>query len=173
MRSLEGPGTMISVGYRCATCSELHEGLPDVSFVKPDPWFAVPQAERDRRVLLAADTCVIDDVEFFVRGVLFVPLVDAEGSLGLGVWVSQKRENFARYLENFDSADIGPYFGWLATRIRSYDDDTFALRTMVHFQGGDVRPSIVLEASDHPLSVDQREGITLAKAWEIVHRCGG
>jgi hypothetical protein len=32
-----------------------------------------------------------------------------------------------------------------------------------------MRPLIELERTNHPLAVAQSEGITLAKAWEIVH----
>jgi hypothetical protein len=40
---------------------------------------------------------------------------------------------------------------------------------MAHFRGDGLRPRIELEPADHPLAVDQRDGITLAKAWEVVH----
>ena len=43
------------------------------------------------------------------------------------------------------------------------------LKTMAHFRGEGLRPSIILEPGAHPLSVDQRDGISLRKAWEIVH----
>lgn len=85
------------------------------------------------------------------------------------MWVSQKRENFYNYLDNFDSANIGPFFGWLCNRISYYKQDTLLMKTMAHFRGDGLRPFIELEETDHPLAIDQRDGITLAKAWEIVH----
>jgi hypothetical protein len=85
------------------------------------------------------------------------------------VWVSQKRQNFEAYQRDPDSAAIGPFFGWLCTRIDFYPVNTLALKTMAHFRDGGLRPSIVLEPTDHPLAVDQREGISLSRAWEIVH----
>lgn len=162
------------MGFRCKTCDEEHEGLPDIGFQKPDPWFDVPEDERARRVVLTADTCSIDDEDFFIRGVLALPIVDGEPgeSFGFGVWVSQKKENFERYLASPDSAEIGPFFGWLSTRIGYYAEDTFLLKTRAHFRGGDLRPAIELEPTDHPLSIDHHQGITLAKAWEIVHHFG-
>ena len=39
-----------------------------------------------------------------------------------------------------------------------------------HFRGDGLRPAIELEPTDHPLAVDQRDGISLDRAWEIVHR---
>jgi hypothetical protein len=85
------------------------------------------------------------------------------------VWVSQKSENFDAYLENFDSDQIGPFFGWLSNNISFYAEETLNLKTMAHFRSGGLRPRLELEPTDHPLAIDQRNGITLEKACEIVH----
>jgi hypothetical protein len=113
--------------------------------------------------------CAIDDEHFFIRGVILVPILGGDERLGLGVWVSQKRENFLTYLDNFDTPDIGPFFGWLSNRISYYERDTFLLKTMAHFQGNNKRPLIELQPSDHPLYLDYSNGISLDKAWSIVH----
>jgi len=157
------------MGYRCGKCNELHEGIPDVGWDKPEPWYSIPEDERDQRVEITSDTCVIDDEHFFIRGVIEIPINGEDGDLGLGVWVSQKRENFYAYVENNESSDIGPFFGWLSNTIRYYEPDTFCLKTMAHFREDGMRPTIELEPTDHPLAVDQREGISLEKAWDIVH----
>ena len=157
------------MSYQCAVCGETHEGLPDIGADKPDPWWGVPEEERERRVELTTDTCVIDDEHFFIRGVIHIPVHGREEDFGFGVWVSQKRENFYAYLGNFDSAEIGPFFGWLCTNLACYEQSTLSLKTMAHFQGGEQRPSIELEPTGHPLAVEQREGISLDRAWEIVH----
>jgi hypothetical protein len=155
--------------YRCATCGQFHHDLPDIGAEKPDSWWGVPEAERGRRVQLTPDTCVIDDEDFFIRGVIDIPIRDYHRPFGFGVWVSQKRENFHTYLKNFDTDAIGPFFGWLCTRIAYYPETTLHLKTMAHFRSGGLRPRIEVEPTDHPLAVDQRAGITLARAWEIVH----
>lgn len=157
------------MSYRCSSCGEIHEGLPDLGFNVPDPWFNVPEDERANRIKLDADLCVIDDQEFYIRGVVQIPILDCEQTLGIGVWVSQKEENFRTYIDNYDSSEIGPFFGWLCCSLTYYEEETLLLKTMAHFQGGGLRPTIELEPTDHPFSVDQREGISLSKAWEIVH----
>jgi len=157
------------VSYRCTTCGKLHDDLPDIGADKPDHWWSVPAEERDQRIQLTSDTCIIDNEDFFIRGVIEIPIHNYPQMFGFGVWVSQKRENFFKYLETFDSDQIGPFFGWLCTRISCYSVDTRQLKTMVHFRGKDIRPSIEIEPTDHPLAVDQKNGITLAKAWKIVH----
>jgi hypothetical protein len=100
---------------------------------------------------LTSDTCVIDREHFFIRGVIELPIHDHQRRFGFGVWVSQKRENFLTYEQNPDSAEIGPFFGWLCTRIASYQPaDTYLLKTRACFRGGDLRPTIELEPTDHP-----------------------
>jgi hypothetical protein len=158
------------MSFICTTCGKPHTELPDLGTDKPDTWWSVPEAEREHRIVLTSDTCVIDQANYYIRGVLLIPIHDHPNAFGFGVWVSQKRENFERYLANFDSADIGPFFGWLCSRVGYFgEDDRYPLKTMVHFRGNGSRPIVQLEPDDHPLAVAQREGISLAKAWEIVH----
>ncbi len=157
------------MGYQCATCGEVHDDLPDIGADKPDQWWGVAEEERDQRVERTSDTCVIDGESFFIRGVIEIPVHDYPERFGFGVWVSQKRENFEAYVAAFDSASIGPFFGWLCTRLSCYAEDTLHLKTMAHFRGGGLRPLIVLEPTDHPLAADQRGGISLERAWAIVH----
>jgi hypothetical protein len=158
------------MSYRCLVCGESHEGLPDIGMDKPDYWWRVPEAERERRVvLLGDDACIIDDEDFFIRGVIEIPIRLYPESFGFGVWVSQKRENFYTYLDNFNSGEIGPFFGWLSTSIAYFAEETLSLRTMAHFRGGNQRPRIELDATDHALAVAQREGMTMDEAWKIVH----
>jgi hypothetical protein len=158
--------------YQCTHCGETHDDLPDIAADRPDHWWSVPEKDRKRKIQFTADTCVIDRRDYFIRGVLFLPIHDHERPLGFGVWVSQKKENFMKYVRNPNTDKIGPFFGWLCTNIRYYKDDTTSLKTMAHFFADNRRPMIELEPTEHPLAVDQREGITLEKAWEIVHFYG-
>jgi hypothetical protein len=123
------------MAFQCASCGRTHEGLPDVAFRWPDPYFSVPEAERPLRIQGNTHTCIIDDEAFDIRGVILIPIIGSSDHFGLGVWVSQKRENFITYLENYDTSDIGPFFGWLSSSISFYSVDTWAIKTMAHFQG--------------------------------------
>jgi hypothetical protein len=118
---------------------------------------------------LTKDLCIIKGRDFFVHGVIEIPVHDYEYEFGWGVWVSHKKENFEAYREHFDTADIGPFFGWLCTAIDYFLESTVELKTMAHYRGEGLRPRIVLEESEHPLFIQQRNGISLSKAWEIVH----
>ena len=168
-KNFENRTKYLVMSYRCSVCGASHDDLPDIGMEKPDMWWGIPEGERDRRIEFTPDTCIIDDEDFFIRGVLEIPIHDYPSSFGFGVWVSQKRENFLTYLDNFDSSEIGPFFGWLCNRIAFYEEDTLFLKTMAHFRGEGLRPDIALEQTDHPFAIDQHNGITLDRAWEIVH----
>jgi hypothetical protein len=155
--------------YRCATCGRLHHDLPDIGSAEPWHYLTVPEEDRERRTQLTADTCIIDDEDYFIRRVIEIPVHDYPERFGFGVWVSQKRDNFQAYLRQPGSSEIGPFFGWLCTRLSVYPVDTLGLKTMAHFRERGLRPYIVVEPTDHQLAVEQREGITLHRAWEIVH----
>jgi hypothetical protein len=156
--------------YKCSTCGEVHDDLPDIGNDEPYYWFTVPEDERLARTQLTEDTCIIDDEDYFIRGVINIPIHDYDRDFGFGVWVSQKKENFDTYVKNFNSAQIGPFFGWLSTDIGYYDETSLSLKTMAHFTGNGGRPRIEIDPTiEHPLAIDQRKGITLSKAWEIVH----
>ncbi|MBC6992303.1 DUF2199 domain-containing protein [Hymenobacter sp. BT491] len=156
------------MSFHCACCGQIHEGLPDIGSSAPWAMYTIPEEERATRVWLKQDTCVIDDQEFFIRGVLEIPVHEQEQTFGFGVWVSQSQEHFLSYQEYHNTDAIGPYFGWLCTEISMFSP-TLSLKTMAHFQGNGQRPTIELEPTDHPLAVAQRDGISLERAWEIVH----
>jgi hypothetical protein len=155
--------------FRCATCDEEHDGLPDLGCEHPDPYLEVPEPERAARTTLSADLCVVrgeDGEHCFIRGVIILPVIGQDERFSIGAWVSQSRANYDRYATGVATA---PTFGWLVSRLSHCGETTFLLKTRVHFRPGGLRPSIELEPTEHELAVEQRRGITLARAWEIVH----
>jgi hypothetical protein len=78
--------------------------------------FGIPESERGQRIHGTTDICSTEDEDFFIRGIILMPIRDPTDAFGLGVWVSQKRENFQTYLKNFDTPETGPFFGWLCNR---------------------------------------------------------
>ena len=57
--------------------------------------------------------------------------------------------------------------GELSTTLPLYVPPTLNLKTHVHTRPVGVRPLIELEPTDHPLAVEQREGITTQRVEEI------
>jgi hypothetical protein len=143
--------------------------MPDSAFDQPGYISLITEEEREARVKIDADLCPVDGEPFFICAVLLITIREADGHLGFGVWVSQKRENFETYLDNYDSSEIGPYFGWHSNEFNYGGVPTTNLKTMAHFQGNGQRPLLELDESDHPLHLAQRDGISMDKAWEIKH----
>ncbi len=153
--------------FTCSICGEKHTDLPHIGWAAPVQW--ADELAQDAKSLLTDDLCIIENRDFFVRGVIEIPVQEYEHEFGWGVWVSHKKENFETYREHSDSAGIGPFFGWLCSEIHYYAQSTLSLKTMAHYRGEGLRPSIVVEDSEHPLSCQQRAGISLSDAWRMVH----
>jgi len=153
--------------YFCHICGQTHTELPHIGSAAPFHW--ADEFAKDPNSLLTEDLCIIKGQDFFIHGVIEIPVHDYEYAFGWGVWVSHKKENFEIYRQHFDTADIGPFFGWLCTKIDYYSEPTLNLKTMAHYQGGGLRPRIIMEDSPHPLYRQQRDGISLSEAWKIVH----
>jgi hypothetical protein len=84
--------------------------------------------------------------------------------------VSLSRDSFTRALSLWTTPGREreqPYFGWMSTELPLYQPSTLSLKTRVHTQAVGQRPLIELEPTDHPLAVEQRTGITLARVQEI------
>lgn len=135
----------------------------------PDHYHGVPEHEREQRAILGSDQCIIDDEHYFVRGCLNIPIQGTEDVVNWGVWVSLSEESFNRMSDLWETPgreSEPPYFGWLCTRLPGYPD-TISLKTQVHTRPLGERPFIELEPTDHPLAVEQRSGISLARARKI------
>ena len=155
--------------FRCTSCGEWHEGVPTYGFEAPVYYYAVPENERATRCSLGTDDCVIDGEHFFVRGSLEIPVHGESETFSWGVWVSLSRDNFLTFVEYFDQprrSHVGPFFGWLSNSLPLYPD-TVNLKTMAHLRDDGVRPYIELEPTDHPLAVEQRQGISVQRVAEI------
>lgn len=159
----------MSQGYQCKNCGKWHD-LPESFGADVSYWYeVVAPEERPWRVALSSDQCVVDNKNYFVRGCLEIPVLDGPGPFVWGVWVSLSEKNFERASELWETpgrASEPPYFGWFSTSLPGYPE-TLNLKTNVHTRPVGQRPLIVLEPTDHPLAVEQREGVTMARVREI------
>ncbi len=154
--------------YKCSVCEEWHEGVPDIVYDRPLPAQEVPEGERAQRLKLSSDLCAIDGASFFIRCLLPIPIRNTKDEFCWGVWSSLSEENFRLYLETYDQdqSHMEPMFGWLSNRLPTYPD-TFGLKLSVQPQHKGDRPRIAVEPTDHPLAIEQRNGITLERLTEI------
>jgi len=156
--------------FKCGSCDEWHEGMPTFGASAPLYYYAIPAGERDRRCHLDTDTCVIDEELFFVRGCLDIPVHGEPDAFSFGVWVSLSKPHFQTFLAHYDMpkrSHVGPFFGWLSAELTPLYPSTENLKTRLHLRDDGVRPFIELEPTDHPLAVEQREGITVDRVAEI------
>ncbi len=151
--------------HSCACCSEPHDG-PPLSYGAPAPVGWKPRYARRRDSELTSDQCVIKGREFYVHGLIEIPVPELGETFSWGVWVSLSEPNFARMHELWEEPareQEPPCFGWLVTELPVYPESTLLLKTQVHTRAVGLRPLIELEPTDHPLAVEQREGITEAR----------
>ncbi len=178
---------LMNAGLRCSSCGQRHRGLMDLAIDHPGLWPAERLAEREpnsavqgrtdiRGDVLTPDFCVIDGSDYFVRCVLRLPILGVGPGVGppgqsfsYGVWSSLSAANFQLYVDSFDSprqGELGPWFGWFSNSLKGYPETT-SLKCQVHPQNDGQRPFLALEPTEHPLAVEQREGVTLDRLFDI------
>lgn len=112
----------------------------------------------------------IEDHDFFVRGLIHLPIIGSAETFRWGVWGSLSRENFETLLRMDDDpkrVELPPMFSWLSTQIDGYPD-TLSLKMYAHIQEPSWRPNFELERTDHPLSQEYHNGITAERVKEIM-----
>ena len=158
-------------GFQCHTCGKWHEGLPlDYAYDAPGYWSESLRSNADS--FLNSDLCVIKNHDFFVRGLIEIPIVGLEEPFRWGVWTSLSKVNFDKMTdlgEDPKLLDEPPYFGWLSNSIDLYPE-TLNLKTNVRSRKLNERPYLLLEPTDHPLAVEQRTGISMQRVREIAER---
>ena len=156
--------------WTCRCCGTQFNTLPlDFASKAPDHWFQIPERERPARTKLDGDVCMIDRQDIYVRGCLEIPIIGHDDHFTWGLWVSVSKESFRRILDLWDAPVIEnepPRFGWLCNEISIYPT-TLSLKTNLHLRAGGRRPSIKLEPTDHPLAIEQRQGISIKRVEEI------
>jgi hypothetical protein len=159
----------MSFEFTCPSCGKIHSGMPAFSAAAPLSYYAVPEMDRGTRCKLGTDDCVIDGDSYFVRGCIEIPVHGENEPFSWGVWVSLSESSYKQWSEHYHSekrSHIGPFFGWLDAWLKFYPE-TVNLKTRVHLRDGGIRPYIELEPTDHPLAVEQREGISVARVAEL------
>lgn len=169
--------------WKCGSCEEWHTGpILDLSFDEPAYWLSkyhkgtrwdvLPSGtiRKEHLSFLDEDYCAIDDEQFFVRGVLHLPIIGTTQSFGWGVWGSLSRANFEALLKNDlepGRTQFQPMFSYLSSQISAYPD-TLSLPMNVHIQALGMRPHFHLKRSEHPLAKEFYEGIQPERVRELM-----
>jgi hypothetical protein len=155
--------------FACGTCGAVHDG-PPLSFAAPAPEYWRPEMADEEGCLLDGDLCVISGEQFFIRGLIELPVWDTGDIFTYSMWVSLSRPSFTRAVDVWEQPGREkepPYFGWLSNIIAGYEPSTLNLRTNVHTRAVGQLPYIELEPTGHPLAVEQLAGITRTRVEEI------
>jgi len=152
----------------CATCGQAHGELP-FGYGARAPLAAedIPAAEREERLQLGSDQCVIDEERFFLRARLEIAVTDATAhTFTWGVWVEVTELQFDRAAELWETASKQPPMpGTLATAVPCFEG-TDGLPVHLHFHAPGQLPGVVL-GGDHPLAREQQQGVDLARVKAI------
>lgn len=139
--------------------------MPAFGAQAPLSYYAVPGEERASRCQLGTDDCVIDGQFYFVRGCIEIAVQGENEPFSWGVWVSLSEASYLKWVDCFHlpkRSHVGPFFGWLNTALSPYPD-TANLKTRVHLRDEGIRPFIELEPTEHPLAVEQCNGISVER----------
>lgn len=142
---------------------------------------SVPDEEMEGRVFENSDLChvskvageISDDDTFGIRVMLEIPIRNVPEPFSWGVWVTQSRQNFQAYVDAAGTDQRGrTTFGWMPVTLSPYSrteagEPRESLACDVHWQAEDMRPMITLHECDHPLYLDQKNGISWKRAVEI------
>jgi hypothetical protein len=163
---MDGPAD----SFLCSRCSVRHQGPPRSFHADaPQLWSEIPEDERASRGQLSEEQCVIDGRFYFVHGLIRIPVLGEDEAFEWGVWVSLSEKSWDRTCELWETPgreSEPPYFGWLSTELPLYPS-TLNLKTHVHTRPVGLRPLIELEPTDHPLAIEQRQGIRPARLRDI------
>jgi hypothetical protein len=167
--------------YKCATCGQVHEGLP-MSFAadSPDMYANMNRSERDVRCVRGSDQYIIDEKWFFIRGCLEIPITDSDEVFLWGLWASVREEVFDEISESWElvgrEKSRGPFKGRLGNSLAEYPE-TLNLKLRIMLRPVGQRPLFVIEEPDHPLAIEQSLGIAreraLAMAALVLHQAHG
>lgn len=129
-------------------------------------------SKLERSTFLDDDYCVIANRDFFVRGIIRLPIIGTAETFRWGVWGTLSSDNFQNVLSKHDDpkrTELPPMFSWLSSTIPEYPE-TLNLKMSVHLQELGQRPHFELEATDHPLSQEFQHGISPERIREIMVR---
>jgi len=156
--------------FVCTTCGQEHGPLPSALGAQaPDYWLDLPPDQRAYGKL-DEETCVVNNEYFFLKGTIDVPIRGEDGFFTFMVWVALAQADFERVLAQWNNplrANQPALPAWLATQVPGYPA-SINLKTNLHLNELGVRPSVILAPSNHPLSIEQRAGITRANIQAIV-----
>lgn len=155
--------------YICASCGEVHNDLPTIGYNEPYYYQILNDSDKVNIALLSSDLCRIkhkDQTDYFIRGVLHIPILDHDDTLIYGIWVSVSENTFKEYFEQMENDQPAEktFFGRISNWIGCYEENTIGLHMNVDTQLDNNRPIMVPHESNHPLVSDWENGVSYEEA---------
>jgi hypothetical protein len=135
----------------------------------PYRYLSIPENEREERVVFEHDTCVIDGRDWYIRGVVTIPVRDRRDDLRLHVWVAVSESDFTRLRGTSNSSECWTE-GYVASRLPYYPDTLLARSPVLLDSYFRKMPAAVypyLNSDLHLLALDQKKGIPAVLATKI------
>ena len=127
-----------SLRWKCSSCEEWHYGpCLDFCYDSPTYWTDEHKEANDMnffssgrrglpRTFLDEDKCILDGTDYFVRGIIELPIIGTTEMFRWGVWGSLSKKNFVKLLRVSDDpkrVELSPMFSWLSNSIPDYPGD--------------------------------------------------
>jgi hypothetical protein len=161
---------MSNFSFKCSNCDKTHEGVPSFNLEVPIYYYSIPEEQRDERMKLTSETCILDNEHFFAKGIIEIPIKDKKEGITFCVWVSLSESNFKLFQESLNSKEASNYpqmFGWFSSNVDTFGD-CINLKTNMVFRDNHLRPLIDIEPTNHPLSVACNNGFSQENAQKLI-----
>lgn len=153
------------MGYYCSDCGKYHRDIP-MNYGAKAPWaYAARDENSSKNAELTQDVCVINQSRFFIKGQIKIPVEGKEEPFSWNVWVEISWDDFEREQQHWNEKNRflkHPYAGLLDTPLHVYPN-TLGLKVEVQTQKLGFIPDITILESDHPLFLEQKNGITMER----------
>lgn len=159
---------------KCSGCGEIHDiENMDVVFEYPHEMSKMSDGMKKKRCAYTSDICVIDESKYLVRGVVHMNVLEGNRYWGIGAWAQVSQKDFLRYKELWsdDQQGLEPPFKAEFANAMPVDDypSTLGMSCEVQLTDADSRPKIILTDMSHELAREQRDGISTAKVYHLLH----
>lgn len=164
----------------CSCCNEPITGLPlDYDLRLPDSCLMVPDSEKEKRISRpnSALRC-LDNKYFYVRGLVELPILGTDDTLAWGTWIQVAKKDYKKCLKAWNSDGTpeermvkGHIMGRLANTFPELYPDALNLEVAGCDRVG-MAMYFLLRPSEHSLSVESHNGITMRRVHEIAEHMG-
>jgi len=95
--------------FICQNCGVEHTELSSLAFNAPFHYDILNPVDKEKLAEKEDDFCVInhkDQIDYFIRVVLQIPILDHDETLDYGVWVSVSKETIEDYRLMFAAKEV-------------------------------------------------------------------